>query len=367
MRSRKSAPACWTAALLAAMASLSQAADLTSQEQKLIAVAKREGAATFSARASPTGPGGCSEKLSSNAMLTDPISSSTICAKARERSWRKRVRKSRLASSRVDVVLVNTPSFFDEASKRGAFEPLESANWKHHEELISKVGIYFNYLYVVGPYASTLRPVWNSSCPGMANFAANSYDDVVKPELRGKTIASDITKSFAYANMTIGIMEAGVDLTALWDKLKTTDPVVEFRTEPKLQMIFSCQRPLDVWNLTGRVYQTVLQKPDLAKVLKFGTYEEGQVMLGNQAAVLKGASHPNAGKLLIEFMLSKEGTDTLVEEETMYSFLKDYKPPAATMPYLFDMSTTKLIGIGDWVAAQGKFEAVRAEWQRRFQ
>ena len=36
-------------------------------------------------------------------------------------------------------------------------------------------------------------------------------------------------------------------------------------------------------------------------------------MLGNQAAVIKGAPHPNAAKLLIEFMLSKEGTDVFVE------------------------------------------------------
>jgi ABC-type Fe3+ transport system substrate-binding protein len=37
------------------------------------------------------------------------------------------------------------------------------------------------------------------------------------------------------------------------------------------------------------------------------------MMLGNQAAVIKGAPHPSAAKLLIEFMLSKEGTDIFVE------------------------------------------------------
>ena len=105
----------------------------------------------------------------------------------------------------------------------------------------------------------------------------------------------------------------------MWNKLKATDPLVEFRTEPKMQMVISCQRPLDMWNLSGRVYQNVLKKPELAKVLKIGFYKEGQVMLGNQAAVIKGAPHPNAAKLLIEFMLSKEGTDVIVEGEAMYT------------------------------------------------
>ena len=42
-----------------------------------------------------------------------------------------------------------------------------------------------------------------------------------------------------------------MNLDDLWTKLKATDPLVEFRTEPKMQMVVSCQRPLDMWNLTG--------------------------------------------------------------------------------------------------------------------
>lgn len=266
-----------------------------------------------------------------------------------------------------DIVMAPAPGFFDEAARRDAFEPLDSFYWRDHEELARKAGQYFNYPYVVVPYAVSFQPVWNTACPGMANFTANSYDDVVKPELKGKTIVTDITKSLAYTTIAIAMMEAGVDMTTFWDRLKATDPIVEFRSEAKLQMVISCQRPLDMWNLTGRVYQAVLQKPDLAKVLKFGTYAEGQVMLGEQAAVLRGAPHPKAAKLFIEFMLTKEGTDIIVEDDMAYSFLKDYKPPAAAVPYLFDLNRTKLVGISDWVAAQGKFEAVRMEWQKRFQ
>ena len=42
---------------------------------------------------------------------------------------------------------------------------------------------------------------------GMANFKVNSYADVLDPSLKGKTIASDITKSTTYTNTVIGLSE----------------------------------------------------------------------------------------------------------------------------------------------------------------
>jgi ABC-type Fe3+ transport system substrate-binding protein len=121
-----------------------------------------------------------------------------------------------------------------------------------------------------------------------------------------------------------------------------------------------------MWNLSGRVYQNVLKEPKLAKILKIGSYKEGQVMLGNQAAVLKGAPHPNAGKLLLEFLLTKAGTDVVVVGEAVNSFLKGYQPPEAARPYLLDLSKHKLLGLKDWVGAQSQFKQVRDAWQQRF-
>jgi iron(III) transport system substrate-binding protein len=266
----------------------------------------------------------------------------------------------------VDILLVSAPAFFDEAAKRGAWERLESAHWKNHEDLARKAGQYFNYPYVVIPLAYTFQPVWNSSCPGMQNINIDEYADTVQPALKGKTIVSDITKSFTYTNTVISMKHHGYDVNAFWQKLKATNPIVEFRTEPKMQMVISCQRPLDMWNLAGRVYQNVLNKPELKNILRIGSYKEGHVMLGNQAAVLKGAPHPNAAKLLIEFLLSKEGTDIVVEGEAVYSFMKGYSPPETAKPYLMDLSEQKLLGLNDWVAAQREFKEVREQWQDIF-
>ena len=124
-------------------------------------------------------------------------------------------------------------------------------------------------------------------------------------------------------------------------------------------MVMSCERPLDMWNLSGRVLQAEQLDPSLKGKLKFGIYKEGQVMLGNQMAVLKGGPNPNAGKLFVEFMLSKEGADVYVADEILYSFRSNYTAPEEAQPYLFDLNKEKLVGMDDWVAAQLDFAETR--------
>jgi ABC-type Fe3+ transport system substrate-binding protein len=268
----------------------------------------------------------------------------------------------------VDAHIVNAPGFFDEAAKRGAFLELDSGQWKNHEALVKKAGQYSNYPYVVTPLAYSFQPIWNAGCPGMENFTVTSYADVLDPALKGKTIASDLTKSATYTNTVIALSKAGaLDLEDTWKKLKAQEPAIEFRTEAKRQMVVSCERPVDMWNITGRVLQAEQADPSLKGKLKFGVYKEGQVMLGNQLAVLKGAPHPNAGKLLVEFMMTTEGADAYVADEVLFTFREGYTPPEVARPYMFDLATTKLVGMEDWVGAARDFKPVREKWQSYFQ
>jgi iron(III) transport system substrate-binding protein len=364
---RIAAPLCAVVALVTA-ATLAHAADLTPQEKALVEGAKKEGAVTI---LNPIFSDRTGERLGKAFIAHYGLGDSFKFNNLRKGTGQTvaQVRQEIQANKfTVDILLVSAPGFFDPASKRGAFEKLDSPYWQNHADLIKSAGQYANYPYVVVPFAYSFQPVWNSACPGMASYSASNYNDVVKPELKGKTISSDITKSFTYTNTAISLEENGaLKLDPLWDKLKATDPIVEFRTEPKMQMVVTCQRPLDMWNLSGRVYQNVLKQPDLVKSLKIGHYSEGQVMLGNQVGVIKGAPHPNAAKLLIDFMLKKEGTDVFIEGEAMYSFMKGYEPPPETKPYVFDLKKTKLLGLKDWVADAKMAKGVRDAWQARFQ
>ena len=90
----------------------------------------------------------------------------------------------------------------------------------------------------------------------MKDFKVTSLFDVVHPSLTGKTIVTDITKSFTTTNTVIGLTEAGVDMSDFWKRMKATKPIVMFRTEPRIQTVINCERPVDMFNLTGRIYQT---------------------------------------------------------------------------------------------------------------
>ena len=356
-----------TAIMLLAATATAHAANLTPQEQKLVDAARKEGAVTVLNPQFSDDTGRLLGEGFIKRYNLGPNFKFNNLRKGTGATVAQTRQEIQAGKHTVDILIVSAPGFFDAAAKRGDFLELDSGYWKNHEEGAKAAGQYFKYPYVVVPFAYTFQPMWNTSCPGMANFSAHSYADVLKPELKGKTIASDLTKSFTYDNTALALKEHGVNLADLWKKLKSTDPLIEFRTEPKLQMVLSCQRPLDMWNLTGRIHQAALKKPELLKTIKWGTYKEGQVMLGNQAAVIKGAPHPNAAKLFMEYMLSKEGTDIMVVGEMMYTFMKDYTPPPEAQKYLFDTKTTKMIGLKDWVAAQKQFKGLRADWQKVFQ
>ncbi len=356
-----------SAVALLGAASMANAADLNAQEKALIAGAKAEGAVTiinplFSDRTSQRMGAAFRKRYG----LGDDFKFNNL-RKGTGATVAQVTQEIKAGKLTVDVILVSAPGFFAGANKRGAFLELDSGYWKDSEKLVNDAGQYSAYPHVVTPLAYTFQPVWNASCPGMENFNVTSYADAIKASLKGKTISSDITKSFTYTNTVIALGEAGaVNFDEFWPALKTTDPIVEFRTEPKMQMVISCQRPFDMWNLSGRVYQNVLKAPELAEKIKIGYFKEGQVLLGNQTAVLKGSPHPNAGKLLVEFLLSEEGSDIFVEGEAIYSLREGYKPPEAAAPYLLDLSQHKLIGMNDWVGAQTQFKDVRGLWQDNF-
>ena len=354
-------------ALLAAGSVAQAGGHLNAQEKALIAGAKAEGAVTI---INPLFSDRTSQRMGAAFKKRYGLGDDFKFASLRKGTGATvaQVRQEILAGKfTVDMILVSAPGFFDQAAKRGAFAELDSGYWSDFSKTMATAGQYSSYPHVVTPLAYTFQPVWNATCPGMENFNVTSYKDAVKAGLDGKTISSDITKSFTYTNTVVALGEAGaVNFNEFWPELKKTDPIVEFRTEPKMQMIISCQRPFDMWNLSGRVYQNVLKSPALAGKLKIGSYSEGQVLLGNQMAVLKGAPNPNAGKLLAEFLLSKEGSDIFVEGEAIYSLRDGYTPPASMAPYLLDLSKVKLVGMKDWVAAQGDFKKVRGLWQENF-
>jgi iron(III) transport system substrate-binding protein len=351
------------------LAAVATADELTPQEKKLIPLAKAEGAV-----------------VTMSSLFQDKT------ARALEEGFRKRyglgpdfkytnIRKGtgptvstarqEIKAGRItfDAIMVAGAGFFHGAAKQGAFEKLDSGQWKYHEKNAKKSNALFEYPWFVVGSAYTFQPIWNAACPGMENVSINSYADILKPEFKGKTIASDVTKSTSYSTTTLALEQAGFDIHAMWKKLKAQDPLVAFRTEPKMQMVINCERPIDMWNLVGRAFQAIEKEPSLAKKLRWGTYKEGQVLLNRQLAVMKGAPHPNAGKLFVEFLLSEDGVNIMTEREAsaVISYREGYKPPESVKQYMIDLSEVKVLGVKDEVEAYKQFKDMRTEWRKVFQ
>jgi iron(III) transport system substrate-binding protein len=348
---------------------LAAADDLTPQEKKLIPLAKAEGSvisliSLFQDRTAKE----LEKAFAKRYGLGDDFKYTNI-RKGTGPSLsmaRQEIKANRIT---FDVIMTAGAGFFHGAAQQGAFLELDSGQWKYHEKGAKKAGAYFQYPNFVVGSAYTFQPVWNVSCPGMEGVNITSYQDVLSPKFKGKSIVSDVTKSSSYSFTTLGLEQAGFDVKGMWKKLQAQDPLVAFRTEGKMQMIINCERPVDMWNLAGRVLQAVEKDPSLAKILRWGTYKEGQVLLTRQMAVMKGAPHPNAGKLFAEFLLSKEGIDAMTQREggAIISYREGYSPPESVKKYALDLKDIKVIGIKDELATNKQFKGMRQEWRKVFQ
>lgn len=371
MRSPRRKPAvCVTAGLIFALslATAAGADELTPQEKKLIPLAKKEGSlitlislfqdkTVRELKAAFIKRYGLGENFEYNNIRKGTGPSLSMA--------RQEIKANRIT---FDVIMTAGAGFFAGAAKQGAFEKLDSGQWKYHDKGAKKAGAFFQYPYFVVGSAYTFQPVWNVACPGMEGVNITSYQDVLSPKFKGKTIVSDVTKSSSYSFTTLGLEQAGFDVKGMWKNLKAQDPLVAFRTEGKMQMVINCERPVDMWNLAGRVLQAIEKDASLAKNLRWGTYKEGQVLLTRQMAVMKGAPHPNAGKLFVEFLLSKEGIDIMTEREVAtISYREGYAPPASVKQYALDLKDIKVIGIKDELATNKQFKKMRGEWRKVFQ
>ncbi len=243
----------------------------------------------------------------------------------------------------VDLMWVGgSASFLKAAAKSGDLLPHASPEWKHYEAHVKRLGLEAEPPQWVTPSGYAFLPVWNRKCPGFANVQIKSWRDVVNPAFKGKAIIGDVRKSFTYTATWVGLEGAlGKDF---FPKLaEVVQPAIIFRTEEMLQKGMSCEYPLSIFQISGRVYQRAREDPTLDMV--FAWPQEGVVVLGWPMAILKGARHPNAAKLLMDFLLSEEGMREMVAGEAVFSFRQGLKIPEAVRKYVPEVDQVKSIPV----------------------
>ena len=260
-----------------------------------------------------------------------------------------------------DLVTVGAPGFFKAAAKDGHFLPYVPTEWARYEAAAKRGGVEVDPPNWIAPVAYAFVPVWNKKCPGFATVQIKSWKDMLNPAFRGKAIIGDVRKSFTYAATWAG-MEAALGKDFLPKYVELTQPVIVFRTEESLQKVMSCEYPIQLWQLAGRVYQRALEDQTLD--LAVAAPSEGVVLLGVPMAILKGAKHPNAAKLFTEFFLSEEGMTAFIIGEGVFTFREGFQVPAAVKKYTPDVGTVKAMPVNWATFTIAEVRKVQSEFRK---
>jgi len=200
-------------------------------------------------------------------------------------------------------------------------------------------------LSVVGYNTKLLKP----------EDAPKSYADLLDPKWSGKIVK-------AHPGYSGNIMTATFELshTLGWDYFKKLGQQhimqVQSSTEPPKKLALG-ERPL---MFDGNEYNALLVKSQGAPV-EIIYPSEGTPLVGGSAGVMKDAPHPNAGRLFINFLFSREGQQYLVDKGFLRSFHPDVKEPADRVP----LSKIKVL-TADPVAQEKAIEEIKQKYAEYF-
>jgi iron(III) transport system substrate-binding protein len=157
--------------------------------------------------------------------------------------------------------------------------------------------------------------------------APKAWADMLKPEFKGrKLIIQDSAAGTAFNQMYILEKLLGADFMRKWGEQQ---PVIVATSAQLIDLLVRGEALVGATVDHFRAFE-----PDAVKAGIVGIYpSEGMPLALAPVAILKGAPHPNAARLFIDFTLSQEGNTLLARDIfAVYSSRKDVKPPEGQRP-----------------------------------
>ncbi|HHW36361.1 MAG TPA: ABC transporter substrate-binding protein [Bacillales bacterium] len=169
-----------------------------------------------------------------------------------------------------------------------------------------------------------------------------SWNDLAKPELKGKISLTEISSNFgrsttimlAYAN---GGSETNMDPG--FEKLKTIASYMPTFAKTSAQLQQNLQNKTAAYT-AWTMARSIVQK-DAGVELEFVIPEEGANLVSNVATIVKGAKHPNAATLFVDFLLTDE-VQKLYGEKLYYNPATDVEL-SAEVAELLDFDRSKVV------------------------
>ena len=189
----------------------------------------------------------------------------------------------------------------DDASEEDLFEPWVSEyDAQNLDGYSSKNGIYSMDMI------STVCLAVNTRLEKELGLSITSYASLLDPALKGKIVFSDPNSSSAAWNNLCNIMSVfGVDSDEAWDYISQLMPNIKISDSSST--CFNAVK--DGEYVCGITYESGAVKLIMngAEDFEIRYFDEGVSAAAFGSGVIKNCKHPNAAKVLIDFIISAEG------------------------------------------------------------
>jgi iron(III) transport system substrate-binding protein len=158
--------------------------------------------------------------------------------------------------------------------------------------------------------------------------APKAWVDMLRPDFKGgKLVIQDSAAGTAFNQMYVLEKLLGLDFMKKWGAQK---PVIVATAAQLIDLLVRGEALVGATVDHFRAFE-----PDAMRAGIVAVYPaEGMPVAPAPIAILKGAPHPNAARLLVDFTLSHEGNTLLAHDIfAVYSSRKDVAPPEGQLPF----------------------------------
>ena len=254
----------------------------------------------------------------------------------------------------VDIISGAMPEFFYDLLKVGEVMKYDSQEYKYFSKakgLLSEPG------YWAPTISMSFIPMWN---PKLVKKDITKYTDLLDPQFKAMIVSGDPMKSESYLTYYMGLRKV-LD-KGFMQKLAKQDIVWFTRSPDVTTKVVTGERPVAFMGNNRTAYVAAMEGADIKVLFP----KEGTLVLSNPFVILKKAPHPNAAKLLIDYVNSKEGQTLMVEKSGYFTGRDDVPVPPKVLPFSPPFSKINIIPM-DWKSITEKnIEEARKEFLEIF-
>lgn len=184
-----------------------------------------------------------------------------------------------------------------------------------------------------------------------------TWDELLDERWRGRIALKDAqTAGSAYAQYYFLRDEYG---SHYWESMARQSPRIYKTADESLAALETGE--VDV--VSGAMGYSVSERIKGGSTVRAVWPSDGVPVMLGPVAILRGAPHRNAGKLFMDFALSKEGQEALRDLAGIYSVREDVAPPA-DRPSLSELKI--MSSLGGWAEYARNQEALKSEYTGLF-